>query len=392
MSLRIALTLARKDLRLFLRDRTALFFAFALPIGLATVMGTALGAAMGGGGSGAKRQAFTIGVEDRAKTEASADLIARLEASGDLRPRVVDDAERAVANGELSSALAIAPDFDPDAVGAARGGLTLYRDPNRQIATQVVVFQLAPILMEQSYGEAFAKVASGEGMSDMLGLEVNDLAPPSRSGLPRNAGASHAFASMAVMMLLFNLVAAAGTLQDERAEGTLDRLRLTPSAGSSVLLGKALVTMSLALVQLAVLFLFGAIVFDVPVFEHAFEVGVISVVWAFTASAIGLTFATACRTRKQLEGLSTLVILGMSAVGGAWFPREITPGWFQTAGLVTPVAWAMDAYEGVLWYGKGFVGTAERDGMALELGVLAAFGVALFAVSAVLYRRRYASG
>ena len=42
MSFSTAWTLARKDLHLFLRDRTALFFAFALPILLGTVLGLSL--------------------------------------------------------------------------------------------------------------------------------------------------------------------------------------------------------------------------------------------------------------------------------------------------------------------------------------------------------------
>ena len=392
MSFSTAWVLARKDLRLFLRDRTALFFAFALPIMLSTILGSAMGSAMSGGSgdSDSKPKKMKIAVEDRAQSEESRALIERLAESETLEPVVVDDAEREVANGDRSSGLAIEPSYGAEGVVGTESELTLFRDPARQIASQVVLFQLVPIVMDESLGSSFGKMATSEGLSDMLGLEVHDLQPKSKSGMPRKAGESHAFASMAVMMLLFNLVAAAGTLIDERAEGTLDRLRLTPSAGGSILLGKVLVTMTMAVVQLAVLFAFGAIVFKVPVMDHLPEIFVISLVWAFTASAMGLLFATACSTRKQMEGLSTLVILGMSAVGGAWFPREIAPAWFQTAGLVTPVAWAMDAYEGVLWYGKSFVATPELDGIIGKLGVLLAFGAVMFAASVMLYRRRYA--
>jgi hypothetical protein len=53
------------------------------------------------------------------------------------------------------------------------------------------------------------------------------------------------------------------------------------------------------------------------------------------------------------------------------------------------VAWAMDSYEGVLWYGKSFASTAELDGIAFKLLVLISFGVAMFGASVVLYRRRF---
>lgn len=229
--------------------------------------------------------------------------------------------------------------------------------------------------------------ALGAGLGGAMGKMV-----------PATAGASHAFSSMAVMMLMFSLVAAAGTLQEERAEGTLDRLRLTPSAGPAILVGKLISAMTMAVLQLAVLFLFGAITFDVPVFENAVSLSVTSVVWAFTASTLGLLFATATRTRKQMEGLSTLVILGMSALGGAWFPREMTPDWFQWAGLVTPVAWAMDAYHEILWFGAGYDGGADGRGgpepggvvaLVKYLAVLVAMGGAMLAASVFFYRRRF---
>lgn len=216
------------------------------------------------------------------------------------------------------------------------------------------------------------------------------LGGPMGQGMGPAGGASHAFASMAVMMLMFNLVAAAGALQDERVEGTLDRLRLTPRGGAAVLVSKLAVTFTLALVQLAVLFLFGAVAFDVPVLANLGPLVAVSLAWTLAASALGLVFATACRTRKQLEGLSTIVILAMSAIGGAWFPREITPAWFQSAGLATPVAWAMDAYHGVLWYGDGVLSAGEgREGVLRHCAVLLGFAAALGAAAARLYRTRF---
>jgi len=102
-----------------------------------------------------------------------------------------------------------------------------------------------------------------------------------------------------------------------------------------------------------------------------------------------MLFATLCTSRKQLEGLSTLVILVMSAVGGAWFPREITPEWFRFAGQFTITAYAMDAFHGVLWYGKGLLPTEELAGVWRDVAVLYGIGVAMMWGSFRLYRRRF---
>lgn len=226
-----------------------------------------------------------------------------------------------------------------------------------------------------------------------LGLTSEDVAGlEDEAGLAAGAGASHAFASMAVMMLLFSVVAAGGTLLQERAEGTLARLQLTPAAGRAVLLGKLLSVGAIAASQLVLLFAYGGAVFHVPVLANPLALVTVSLAWTFLAVGIGIAFAVLCTSQKQLEGLSTLVILVMSAVGGAWFPREVAPDWFRTVGGVTPVAFAMDAYHGVLWYGKGLLATDELRGVLPEVTRMLVLGAVLLAVAVRGYQRRFGSG
>jgi ABC-2 type transport system permease protein len=77
-----------------------------------------------------------------------------------------------------------------------------------------------------------------------------------------------------------------------------------------------------------------------------------AVMTAFTAAAaaaFGLLLATISRSRAQLSGLSTIVILTMSAMGGSMFPRFLMTETMQRIGLVTFNAWALDGYLKVFW-------------------------------------------
>ena len=68
---------------------------------------------------------------------------------------------------------------------------------------------------------------------------------------------------------------------------------------------------------------------------------------AFTAAAaasFGLVLATAARTRAQLSGMATIIILIMSSVGGSMFPRFLMSDTMQKMGLVTFNAGALDGY------------------------------------------------
>ena len=61
------------------------------------------------------------------------------------------------------------------------------------------------------------------------------------------------------------------------------------------------------------------------------------------------TIATLARSRAQLSGFSTLLILSMSALGGSMFPRFLMSETMQQFGLLTFNAWALDGYLKVFW-------------------------------------------
>ena len=74
-----------------------------------------------------------------------------------------------------------------------------------------------------------------------------------------------------------------------------------------------------------------------------------TIVTAGAAAGFGLVLATRRRTRAQLSGISTIVILTMSALGGSMFPRFLMSETMQKFGLVTFNAWALDGYLKVFW-------------------------------------------
>jgi ABC-2 type transport system permease protein len=74
-----------------------------------------------------------------------------------------------------------------------------------------------------------------------------------------------------------------------------------------------------------------------------------TVATAGAAAALGLVLATLARSRAQLSGFSTILILTMSALGGSMFPRFLMSETMQRFGLLTFNAWALDGYLKVFW-------------------------------------------
>ena len=69
-TIRLARTLAAKDLRLFFRDKVGMALGFLLPITLIAVFGAVFGSMMGDGNGGLPRQAIRVADEDGSRPRA----------------------------------------------------------------------------------------------------------------------------------------------------------------------------------------------------------------------------------------------------------------------------------------------------------------------------------
>ncbi len=225
------------------------------------------------------------------------------------------------------------------------------------------------------------------GMGSMLGFKDTTVGggQVDQSKRRRIGFVSQSVAGTAVMMLLFGLAACGGTLLEERQGGTLRRLLLTPAPRGAILGGKFVMTFLLGLAQLVVMFAFGAVAFGLPIFDHLPGILLVSVALCAAATSFGVFIATVGRSQKQVEGISTLIILLMSALGGSWFPLSVMPAWMQTAGHFTLNAWAMDGYQDLWWRGLPI-----RE-ILPEVGVLGGVAVVLCVLSAYFFRKRFTS-
>lgn len=156
-------------------------------------------------------------------------------------------------------------------------------------------------------------------------------------------------AGIAVMFLLFGATGGGGALLEEREAQTLDRLLSSRLSIDQLLLGKWFYMTLLGVMQVVVMFCWGQIVFGVDLLGHLDGFVMMTVVTASAASAFGLFLATLCRTRGQLNGLSVILVLSMSALGGSMVPRYLMSEQMRQYGLCTFNAWALDGFDKVFW-------------------------------------------
>jgi ABC-2 type transport system permease protein len=114
-------------------------------------------------------------------------------------------------------------------------------------------------------------------------------------------------------------------------------------------MGKWLYLMLLGTMQTTLMFIWGQIVFGVELTTHWEGFFIMTLVTSSAASSLSLFLATMCSSRAQLNWVSVVLVLGMSALGGSMVPRYLMSERIREVGLFTFNAWALDGYNKVFW-------------------------------------------
>lgn len=172
----------------------------------------------------------------------------------------------------------------------------------------------------------------------------------------------------------------AGSVLQEKRDGTFRRLLVAPMDRAVMLAGKLVPYYIINLIQLVIMLGASSLLFGMSLGHSPAGLVVVSLAAAAAATGLGVLVSALARTEAQVGGLTILLLLTLSALGGCFVPRFIMPDWLQTIGLVTPHAWALDAYQDLLVRGYGLLEVLPK------VGVLAAFAVAFFGIGVWRFR------
>ncbi len=83
--------------------------------------------------------------------------------------------------------------------------------------------------------------------------------------------------------------------------------------------------------------------------------------------------------------MQMIVILSMSAVGGAMVPSFLMPDFIRPFAQVTPVTWAMQGFTDIFWRQNGI------EGILTECSILLGMAAVMISVAVWVFRRCLAS-
>ncbi len=382
-----------KDIKLFFKNTGAVIITFIVPMALILIFGMAFG----GFGNESSIQPISLVLIDMDKTDYSKAFTTYLDSLNEIKTvktykkksQVLPYDEKTLRNqikeGKTKIGLIVPKGFKKNIINGKKPVIKILYDPKFMVEygivnglTQKIMMSKFPQVLYNGMLEKSRKFL-GEEKSQNFENDITDVVSkyfnipkiPERNVISQgfsmeeepfdikteklvgeekqNPMFAQSVAGMAVMFLLFSLSRAGASILYEKNKGTLNRLLLAPVNSTQIILSKLIFAAFLGIFQLSVMFIFGWLVFGLDIFSHIISLLVMILATSLAASALGMFIAAVSKNEAQVSGLTTLIALGMSALGGSMFPTIIMPDYMQKIGRFTLNYWAMDGFTNIFW-------------------------------------------
>jgi ABC-2 type transport system permease protein len=150
----------------------------------------------------------------------------------------------------------------------------------------------------------------------------------------------------------------------ERDAGVLNKLLVTPTPRSALILGKSFSAGIRALAQVVVVLVLSAIL-GVSLTRNPLNLiatFVIVMLGSAFFACLSMTIAGIVLKRDRLMGIGQMITMPLFFASNALYPIAVMPPWLRSLALVNPLSYEVDALRGLL------IGTPSH--LALDFGVL----------------------
>jgi ABC-2 type transport system permease protein len=183
-----------------------------------------------------------------------------------------------------------------------------------------------------------------------------------------------------VMFVFFAAAIASVDIIKERQNHTLERLLASSVRKETLLGGIYLGAVFRGLVQIAIFWAMGILVFHVDLGVAPWATILISLLMVIMAAAFSVMLATLVRTERSASAIAVLTSLLLAPLGGCWWPLFITPSWMQFLAKITPHGWANDGFNKLMLFG------ATAGDVIWPMVALAGFAAAFMVIGIINFR------
>jgi len=352
-----AFTIAAKDMRERIRDRSAFILGIIAPLGLAAIFSFVFNPI----------QDFefdaTYAVADQDGGPIAAvfvnEVLGGMERAGIIEVVAVDSVDAATALVEAASD-PFGSEESADAAFVIPTGFSEVVQSDRPAAMEVIV-------NEGGGTEASVAVSVADGFASQLDATRLAVATTEHLGasgdradagtrflsLPEAVGITNVTttvkqlsgntfyaAGLAIFFLFFTVQFGVNGLLDERNTGTLSRLLAAPIKRTSIILGKAITAFVLGVVSMSILVVATTLLFGA---DWGNPIGVLLLIVTGTMAAMGIMAIVAgfAKTAEQAGNFAGIIGMVLGFLGGTFFPIAQAGGVLAQMRFLTPHGWFM---------------------------------------------------
>jgi len=160
-------------------------------------------------------------------------------------------------------------------------------------------------------------------------------------------------AMIAALSMLQTLLLAALSVAREREQGTFDQLLVTPLTPSQILIGKAVPTMLIGIVQSTIIFLVILFWFEIPIQGSLWLLYLGLASFTLASVGIGLSISAVSLNMQQAMLYTFMVLMPLMLLSGLITPVRNMPEVLQTATFANPLRFGVDLVRRVYLEGAG---------------------------------------
>ncbi len=317
-----------------------------------------------------------------------------------LESKTQEEAESAVAKGEVLAAMTIPQGFE-DSV----------RDDSAEVTILRTADSAGILMLENAVRTSYQNAAHVYRLHSMLGaaLDAEGIDTPSLDMVqdeftqrmedkPITVSHSvldaddfdenfyeniHYLMGFNIFFVMFSIIFTMGSILEDKKLRTWNRIRISPLSSRAVLAGNFIPAYVVGLLQMAIVLFLGQMLFGIDLGDAMLSVFVVFAAFVLAASCLGLLLAVAFKGIEQMSAAVPVIIVGTSMLGGCMWPLSIV-GSDVLIGIAKgmPQYWALDAAEKLAAYHSGL------GDVLMNIGVLLGMSLVLFAVSMLIYNKK----
>ncbi|HVA54681.1 MAG TPA: ABC transporter permease [Gammaproteobacteria bacterium] len=356
------LAIAGKEVRQLRRDRLTFAMIVGIPLLQILLFGYAINIDV---------RHLRAAVADLSGTQLSRTLVAEAQASQVLdvvaQVHSADAIQRLLRDGKIAVGIYIPPDFESRMMAGDRPAAQLMVDGSDPTLSGIV-----------------------QGLMGMT-LTSRDWSPPRKAALfelrnyynpERRSAVAIIPALIGVILTLTMVLFTAISVVRERERGNLELLITTPVSTVEIMVGKLTPYIFIGIVQVTLVLLVGAWLFQVPVRGSFMDLYLSALIFIAASLGLGLLISTFAQTQFQAVQLTIFTFLPSILLSGFMFPFDGMPRLAQWIGELLPLTHFVRLIRGIVLRG------ATLSEMMVDVYPLLAFFLVTMTLAVLKFRKR----